>query len=249
MCPAMVVEGGVDRVESPSPRRRVLLVEAELAQRTLLSDYLSLEGYLVVPAADGLQALHLAAQMPPDLVLLDLDLPGLDGLEVCRRLRAESAVPILILTARTSLADKLTVFDLGADDYVTKPFVVEEVLRRVRALLRRVAATQLPAMLLDDGLYLGDLVIRPALREVLRAGEAVELSAREFDLLAFLAAHPKQVFARPQLLRLVWHYEYDVGDLNTVTVHMSRLRRKVEQQPGRPRHLRTVRGVGYTFEP
>jgi two-component system, OmpR family, response regulator VicR len=246
MCEAIAVEERVG-AESEGARRRVLLVEDDPALRTLLSDYLTLDDYRVLPAADGLQALRLAATTPPDLVLLDLVLPGLDGLEVCRRLRAASAVPILILSGRTQPEDLLLGFDLGADDYVIKPFRPQEVLRRVRALLRRVAATRLPAMLLDDVLHLGDLVIRPGLREVLRAGQTVELSAREFDLLAFLAAHPKQVFARPQLLRAVWHY--DVGDLNTVTVHMSRLRHKVELQPGRPRHLRTVRGVGYTFEP
>ncbi len=152
-----------------------------------------------------------------------------------------------MLTGRTTEADKLSGFHTGTDDYLTKPFAPRELLLRIKAIMRRVEATSVPAMLLDDALRVGDLVIRPALREVTRAGVPVELTAREFDLLYFLAAHPKQIFTRQQLLHHVWNY--DVGDQETVTVHMSRLRERVEPDPAKPRHLRTVWRVGYKFEP
>jgi DNA-binding response OmpR family regulator len=227
--------------------RRILLVDDDPAVRTLVAEFLRLEGYAVVEAADGVGALRAADARPHDLVILDLGLPGIDGLEVCRRLRAASAVPILMLTARSSEADKLSGFDVGTDDYLTKPFSPRELMARVRAIMRRVAATDVPAIVLDDALHVGELVIRPALREVTRGGEAVALTAREFDLLYYLAAHPRQIFTRQQLLHEVWNYDY--GDQDTVTVHMSRLREKVEAQPGKPRHLRTVWRVGYKFEP
>ena len=228
-------------------RRRILLVDDDPNVRAVVSEYLEIEDYAVLQAADGLGALRLAETCPPDLVILDLGLPGIDGLEVCRRLRAASAVPILMLTASTSEADKLSGFDAGTDDYLTKPFAPQELLVRIRAIMRRVAATSVPAMVLDDALRVGELVIRPALREVTRAGEPVALTAREFDLLYYLAAHPRQIFTRQQLLHEVWNYDY--GDQDTVTVHMSRLREKVEAQSGKPRHLRTVWRVGYKFEP
>jgi DNA-binding response OmpR family regulator len=228
-------------------RRRILVVDDDLAVREMVSQYLELEDYLVLQAANGVEALRLAKASPPDLVILDLSLPGIDGLEVCRRLRAVSAVPILMLTARTAEADKLSGFDMGTDDYLTKPFAPQELLMRIKAIMRRLEATSVPAMVLDDALRVGDLVIRPALREVNRAGAAVELTAREFDLLYFLASHPKQIFSRQQLLHHVWNYDF--GDQDTVTVHMSRLREKVEADPAKPSHLRTVWRVGYKFEP
>ncbi len=230
-----------------SPRRRVLVVEDEVSVREVVAQYLELEGFEVMAVATGPEALWLAAEHGPDLVILDLNLPGLDGFEVARRLRATSAVPILMLTGRTEEADKLAAFGVGADDYVTKPFQPRELVLRVQALMRRLAATSVPAMVLDDALRVGDLVIRPRLREALRDGVSVPLTAKEFDLLAFLAAHPKQVFSREQLLHHVW--QYDLGDLSTVTVHMSRLRAKVERDPARPYHLRTVWRVGYKFTP
>jgi DNA-binding response OmpR family regulator len=227
--------------------RRVMVVDDESSVRELLAQYLELEGFDVMPVATGAEALWLAADRTPDLVVLDLNLPGIDGFEVARRLRAASAVPILMLTGRAHEADKMAGFEAGADDYLPKPFQPRELVLRVHALMRRVAATSVPSIVLDDALRIGDLLIRPRLREAVRNGVPLELTSKEFDLLTFLAAHPKQVFTRPQLLRHVWQYE--TGDLNTVTVHMSRLRAKVEPHPSKPNHLRTVWGVGYKFEP
>jgi len=230
-----------------APRRRILVVDDEASIREVLTQYLQLEGFTVLQAADGVEALRSAEAQPPDLVVLDLMLPGMDGLEVCRRLRATSAVPILMLTARSDETDKLAGFAVGTDDYVTKPFSPREVVVRVQAIMRRIEATSVPAMVLDDTLHLGNLTIRPQLRYVEREGTPIELTAKEFDLLHFLATHPKQVFTRQQLLDNVWDYGY-YGDASTVTVHIRRLREKVELDPARPRHIKTVWGVGYKFE-
>jgi two-component system response regulator ResD len=231
-----------------APRRRVLVVDDEASIREVVAQYLALDGFTVAQAADGPEALRLAEAQPPDLVVLDLMLPGLDGVEVCRRLRARSAVPIVMLTARGEEADKLNGFDVGADDYVTKPFSPRELVVRVRAIFRRVEATQVPAMVLDDSVHVGSLVIHTQLRTVLRDGIPLDLTAKEFDLLHFLAGHPNQVFTRQQLLDHVWDIGY-FGDASTVTVHIRRLREKVELDPARPRLVKTVWGVGYKFEP
>jgi two-component system, OmpR family, response regulator ResD len=238
---------GMPKSESSIPRR-ILVVEDDAYVREAISQYLQIEGYDVVQAANGVDALKLAAAHPPDLVILDVMLPGMDGFEVASRMRAVSAVPILIVTGRVDEADKLAGFGVGADDYITKPFRPRELIMRVQAILRRMDAGGVPAMILDDALRVGDLVIRPQLREAVRDGVELDLTAKEFDLLYFLASHPKQVFTRQQLLQHVWHYSY-YGDSRTVTVHMRRLREKVEVDPARPRHLRTVWGVGYKFEP
>lgn len=234
--------------EASAPRRRVLVVEDEATIREVIAQYLELDGFAVLQAGDGIEALRLAGTQPPDLVILDLMLPGIDGLEVCRRLRAQSAVPIIMLTARGEETDKLTGFDLGADDYVTKPFSPRELVVRVRAIMRRMEATGVPAMVLDGALRIGALAIQPELRRVERDGAPIETTAKEFDLLYFLASHPNQVFARQQLLDHVWDYGY-YGDPSTVTVHIRRLREKVEVDAARPRHIKTVWGVGYKFEP
>jgi two-component system response regulator ResD len=235
------------RNEPPPERRRILIVDDDPYVREVIAQYLQLEGYEVMQATNGLQALTMASEHAPDLVVLDLMLPGMDGFEVASRLRAVSAVPILMLTGRADEADKLAGFGVGADDYMTKPFRPRELVMRVQAMMRRLEATSVPAMILDDALRVGDLVIRPRLREVTRDGATLDLTAKEFDLLYFLASHPKQVFTRQQLLQHVWHYDY-YGDSRTVTVHMRRLRQKVEVDPSRPRHLRTVWGVGYKFD-
>jgi two-component system, OmpR family, response regulator ResD len=235
-------------IEEAAARRRILVVDDERSIREVLAQYLKAAGFAVIEAADGAAALTLAAASPPDLVVLDLMLPGIDGMEVCRRLRAEGTIPILMLTARTEEEDKLAGFGIGADDYVTKPFSPREVVVRVQALLRRVEAFSVPAMVLDDTLRIADLVIRPQLRQVERDGELLDLTAKEFDLLHFLADHPRQVFSRQQLLNQVWDIGY-YGDASTVTVHICRLREKLEIDAARPRHLRTVWGVGYKFEP
>jgi DNA-binding response OmpR family regulator len=238
---------GMPRSESSIPHR-ILVVEDEAYVREAIAQYLQAEGYEVVQAANGVDALKLAATHPPDLVVLDVMLPGMDGFEVASRLRSVSAVPILIVTGRVDEADKLAGFSVGADDYITKPFRPRELVMRVQAILRRMDAGGVPAIILDDALRVGNLVIRPQRREVVRDGTPLDLTAKEFDLLYFLASHPKQVFTRQQLLQHVWQYSY-YGDSRTVTVHMRRLREKVELDPSRPRHLRTVWGVGYKFEP
>lgn len=231
-----------------APQRRVLIVDDEANIREVLGQYLQIEGFVIMQAADGLEALRLAQSTPPDLVILDVMLPGIDGLEVCRRLRTTSAVPILMLTARSDELDKLEGFRVGTDDYVTKPFSPREVVMRVQAIMRRLEATGLPAMVLDGTLHLGALVIRPQLRQVERDGIQLDLTTKEFDLLHFLATHPRQVFTRQQLLDHVWDYDY-FGDASTVTVHIRRLREKVEPDATRPRYIKTVWGVGYKFEP
>jgi len=241
----MIAAGGEG---SERPRRRILVVDDEASIREVLGQYLTLEGYAALLAADGAEALRLAQATPPDLVILDLMLPGIDGLEVCRRLRAASAVPILMLTARSDEADKIEGFRAGSDDYVTKPFSPREVVLRVRAILRRLEATSVPAMVLDGALRVGSLVIQPQLRQVTRDGASLELTAKEFDLLAFLARRPRQVFSRQQLLEHVWGFDSYI-DASTVTVHIRRLREKVEPDPARPQHLKTAWGVGYKFEP
>lgn len=237
-----------DQAENANARRRILVVDDESSIREVLTHYLEAAGFAVIEADDGATALRLASASPPDLVVLDLMLPGIDGMEVCRRLRAGNTIPILMLTAKTEEEDKLAGFGIGADDYVTKPFSPREVVVRVQALLRRVEALFVPAMVLDDTLRIGDVVIRPQLRQVERDGMPLDLTAKEFDLLRFLAEHPRQVFSRQQLLDQVWDIGY-YGDASTVTVHICRLREKLEVDASRPRHLRTVWGVGYKFEP
>jgi DNA-binding response OmpR family regulator len=230
------------------PRRRVLVVDDEPNIRDVLRQYLEVAGYVVGEAATGAEALRAAESRPPDLIILDLMLPGIDGVEVCRRLRQASAVPIVMLTARSEEPDKVDGFRAGADDYVTKPFSPREVVMRVEAIMRRLTATGVPAMVLDDTLHVGRLSIKPRLRTVERDGEPLELTSKEFDLLHFLASRPRQVFTRQQLLDSVWDIGY-YGDASTVTVHIRRLREKIEADPARPQHIKTVWGVGYKFEP
>lgn len=237
-----------ERQATAEQRRRVLIVDDEVSIREVLGQYLGLEGFDVLAAADGVTALQLFQGTPPDLVILDLMLPGIDGIEVCRRMRAVSAAPIVMLTARSEEADKLEGFRAGTDDYVTKPFSPREVVMRVQAIMRRLEATSVPAMVLGDTLHIGSLTIHPWLRQVERDGAPLDLTAKEFDLLHFLASRPHQVFSRQQLLDQVWDYSF-YGDSSTVTVHIRRLREKIELDPARPRHIKTVWGVGYKFEP
>jgi len=227
-------------------RSRILLVDDEPIVREVVEQYLRQEGFLVEVAADGAAALRRFAEARPDLVLLDLMLPGIDGLEVCRRIRIQSNVPIIMLTAKSDEMDTVIGLSVGADDYVAKPFSPRELVARVKAVLRR-ASTPAPA---DDGdpLHYGALTIRPDRRQVDIAGRPVELTAREFDLLVFLASHPGQVFSRDELLDKVWDWAF-ASDGGTVTVHIRRLRQKIESEPERPRYVKTVWGVGYKFEP
>lgn len=229
-------------------KRRILIADDDEPTRRLLAESLEEEGYQVQVAADGRQALDTASSFLPDLVLLDVKMPEIDGLEVARRLHAKSNVPIIMLSALVEDIDRVAGLSAGSDDYITKPVRPRELLLRMQSLLRRSEASEAADPPLEGDLRYDDLVIRPRLHIVERDGIPIDLSANEFDLLYFLASHPRQVFTRQQLLDHVWHYEY-FGDSNTVTVHMSRLRKKVEPDPANPRHLRTVWSVGYKFVP
>ena len=229
---------------------RLLVVEDDDVLRDLLARRFADAGYAVETAATGPDALAAAARAVPDLVLLDGMLPGLDGLDVCRRLRADHALlPILLLTARADELDRVVGLEVGADDYITKPFSVQEVLARVRAALRRSRAV---AERLDaapagvERFASGDLAIDAGRREVTRAGETVHLTVREFDLLLFLARNAERPFTRAQLLERIWGITYEGYD-RTIDSHVQRLRAKIEADPGQPRHVRTVWGVGYKF--
>lgn len=225
-----------------SSAEKILIVEDELPIADILRFNFEREGYRVWLAHDGDEALSSFARHQPDLVILDLMLPGRDGLDVCRELRRTSQVPILMLTARESEADKVLGLELGADDYVTKPFSPRELLARVRAILRRVQ----PPAGSEPVLRLGDLMIDAAAYRVERDGLELQLTPREFDLLHYLARHHGRVFSREALCREVWGYDY-FGDARVVDVTIRRLREKLEPDPGQPRYVRTRRGVGYYF--
>lgn len=203
------------------------------------------EGYQVSTAADGRQALAKIQAGTFDAILLDLMLPELDGLTVCREVRKRSAVPIIMLTAKGDDMDKILGLEIGADDYVTKPFNTKELIARIRALFRRIEALQQPGP--GERIAVGELVIHVPQRRAELAGRPLELTAREFDLLLTMAAHPGVVYTRQQLLDLVWGYDFQ-GDERTVDVHMRRLREKVEPDPGSPLYVKTSRGVGYFVE-
>src|SRR3954453_7928651 len=225
--------------------RRILVVEDETTLRETLADALEAEGFQVVQAADGRDALTRFRADHPDLVLLDLMLPELSGIEVCRIIRAESGVPIVMLTAKDSELDKVVGLELGADDYVTKPFSLRELTARIRALFRRseqVVAVDGPPAVVDLGPVQADL----GGRRLLRDGVVVPIKPKAFELLAFLIRHPGQVFTRDQLLERVWGYDY-AGETRTVDVHVHWLRSQVEEDPATPRFIHTVRGVGYVF--
>ncbi len=225
---------------------RVLIVEDEEIVAEVVERYLRRDGHNVRRVTDGLSALTEFVEFAPDLVVLDLMLPGMDGLDVCSEIRKTSNVPIVMLTSRKSEADKLTGLNLGADDYVTKPFSPREVAARVQAILRRSAPRAAEEQELGP-IRFGDLCIDETARTVEVRDSPTELTVREFDLLAFMARHPRQAFTRDALLTAVWGDEF-AGDDSTVTVHMRRLREKIEADPSRPRHLKTVWGVGYRFE-
>jgi len=223
---------------------KVLVVEDDPAVRSSLERSLAFEGYAVVTAADGEAGLAAVADHRPDAVVLDLGLPRVDGLEVCRRLRARGDdVPILVLTARGALGDRVAGLDAGADDYLPKPFALEELLARLRALVRRAKATDEARQVL----VVGDLRLDLRSREVTRAGGPIALTRTEYELLAVLAAHPRQVLTRAQLLDEVWGFDFDPTS-NTLEVYIGYLRRKTEDG-GLPRMIHTVRGVGYVIRP
>ncbi len=221
----------------------ILVVDDEPIVREVVATYLRKEGYRALEAGDGLTARDLIERTQPELIVLDVMLPGIDGLELCRWVRARSEVPVIMLTARGEEADRIVGLDLGADDYVTKPFSPRELVARVRSVLRRAPGS--PAARCIEA---GPLLVDAGTREVTRDGLALKLTAKEFDLLWFLASSPRLVFSRDQLMDRVWGYEaaFDTG---TVTVHVRRLREKIEEDPSRPRHVQTVWGVGYRFVP
>jgi DNA-binding response OmpR family regulator len=225
--------------------RTILVVDDESTLRETLVEALELEGFRAVPAADGREAIIKFRAEHPDLVLLDLMLPELSGVEVCRILRAESAVPIIMLTARDGEVDKVVGLELGADDYVTKPFSLRELTARIRAIFRRAeqaVATQPAPPLVDLGRVQLDL----AGHRLLRDGTPVPVKPKAFELLAFLVRNPGQVFTRDQLLERVWGYDY-AGETRTVDVHVHWLRSELEENPAEPKVLQTVRGVGYVL--
>jgi len=222
----------------------VLVVDDEPIVREVVVRYLQREGHTTLEADHGDRAREMLEQESPDLVVLDVMLPGTDGLELCRWIRARSELPVILLTARGEEADRIVGLELGADDYVTKPFSPRELAARVRTVLRRSA----PAEDARAQFSFGDITIDTRTRDVHKAGRELRLTAKEFDLLAFLAGNPRRVFGRDQLMTRVWGYEAAL-DTGTVTVHVRRLREKIETDPSEPVHLQTVWGVGYRLVP
>jgi two-component system, OmpR family, response regulator ResD len=222
----------------------ILVVDDEPVVRDVVVRYLQRDGFATLEAGNGDDARELIRTHEPSLVVLDVMLPGTDGLELCRWIRGRSELPVILLTARVDESDRIVGLELGADDYVTKPFSPRELAVRVRTVLRRTA----PAGEARRTIETGELVLDGGGRQVSRGGLVLALTLKEFDLLWFLASHPRLVFSRETLMERVWGYQaaFDTG---TVTVHMRRLREKIELDPAHPRHLQTVWGVGYRFDP
>lgn len=239
-----VESGWPDEPNDVEPRR-VLIVEDDPNLSDVVERYLRRDGFDVELTNNGESGVERALEWLPDLVVLDIMLPGIDGFEVCRRLRAETPIPIVMLTARTDEDDRVLGLELGADDYVTKPFSPRELTARVRAVLRR-SAGAVSGVAEGTPLRAGSLEVDPVAHEARRAGLPIHLTAREFELLVHLMRHPRRAFDRAELLESVWGWTY--GDAATVTVHVRRLRTKIEDDASAPRHLVTVAG-GYRFEP
>lgn len=225
-------------------QQRILVIDDEPRVREVVATYLQREGFKVLEAADAETARRHLAGPEPDLVILDIMFPGASGLDLLHDLRRTSATPVILLTARAEEADRVLGLELGADDYVVKPFSPRELVARVRTVLRRSNPVPVSQTIIHDGLML-DM----AAREVSVDGALVELTAKEFDLLAFMASNPRQVFSRTQLLEQVWDSSPDWQDPATVTVHVRRVRHKIESDPTQPRWLQTAWGVGYRFQP
>jgi two-component system OmpR family response regulator len=223
---------------------KIIIVEDDPNILEALKYNLGKEGYDTITAIDGVQALELARTNKPDLIVLDIMLPKMSGFEVCRILRKEMAIPIIMLTARDDEIDKVTGLDLGADDYMTKPFSMRELMARIRAMLRRV---EIQTVIPETPLSFGDLEVDTLHHVITRAGNTLNLSPKEFDLLVFLTSNNGLIFSRDQLLEKVWGYDYS-GDTRTVDVHIRWLREKIEANSEEPKRLITVRGVGYKFE-
>lgn len=222
--------------------RRVLVVDDDPTVAEVVTDYLRSAGFVVDRVADGFAAIEAVERISPDLIVLDRMLPGIDGIEACRRIRAAHSIPVILLTALGSEEDRIRGLEAGADDYLTKPFSPRELVLRVQSILRRSLTEYAPESPLDRGPF----HIDPAARLASLHGIPLQVTVREFDLLAFLLKHPHQAFSREELLSSVWGWVH--GDLSTVTVHVRRLREKIEPDPQHPRWLRTVWGVGYRFD-
>ena len=235
-------------VSNPDPPGRIVVVDDDPTVADVVGRYLVRDGHTVECVHDGYEALRRVAEEPPDLVVLDLMLPGMDGLEVCRRLRARWPIPVVMLTALGDETDRLVGFETGADDYVTKPFSPRELALRVRSVLRRSrGAWPFPDKLDLGAITDGDLVVDLSAHEVRADGKLIQLTSREYDLLVFLMRNPRKAFTREQLLTEVWSWTF--GDTSTVTVHVRRLREKLEPDPTMPKRIVTVWGVGYRYEP
>jgi len=232
--------------EALRPPHFILIVEDDTTVSEVVARYLEREGFEVETVADGYGAVDRATSRLPDAIVLDLMLPGLDGLEVFRRVRSFAPIPVIMLTARGNEDDRVLGLELGADDYVSKPFSPRELTARVKSVLRR-AESQPTAGDASKVIMAGDITVDIGARDVRVGGRPISLTVREFDLLVFLMLHRHQVFRREDLLEQVWGYTF--GDPSTVTVHVRRLREKVESDSSRPRHIQTVWGVGYRFEP
>jgi len=228
----------------PGSRGHILVVDDEPTITDVVARYLERAGYATTVAATGPEALRLASETSPGLVVLDVMLPGMDGLEVMRRLRERERVSVILLTAKGEHTDRIIGLRLGADDYVVKPFSPAELVARVDAVLRRVDTS--PE--LEEPISFGQLELDPVARRVTVRGAEAQLTVREYDLLHHFMRHPGQVFSRDQLMDLVWQYSF-YTDTSTVTVHLRRLRAKIEEEPSSPRWLQTVWGVGYRFQP
>ncbi len=227
--------------------RKILIVEDDPNIVDILKFNFIKEGYTVFVAMDGAEGLDLALSEHPDLILLDVMLPRMDGFEVCRRVREKASTPIIMLTAREEEVDKVLGLELGADDYITKPFSIRELTARVKANLRRTSIdTSKTSTDPANTIVSGDLVINIERYEVQKRGKTIEITLREFELLKFLAQQPEKIFSRETLLEKVWGYEY-YGDVRTVDVTVRRLREKIEDDPGMPHYIITKRGVGYYF--
>ncbi len=226
---------------------KILIVEDDHNLLDTLKYNLRKEGYDVVTAVDGAEALDVARREKPNLIILDLMLPKISGFEVCRILRKEMIVPILMLTAKAEETDKIVGLEIGADDYMTKPFSLRELLARVRAMLRRAKMVEMQPGSEETLLKVGDIEVDVARHQASKGTATLELTPKEFDLLAFLARNRSFVFSRDQLLEKVWGYDF-AGDTRTVDVHIRWLRQKIETDPNNPKHLITVRGTGYKLE-
>ncbi|MGQ0847640.1 MAG: response regulator transcription factor [Actinomycetota bacterium] len=231
-------------METNAEGARILVVDDEPRVREVVAGYLTRDGYRVRTAADGLTARQYLDEFKPDLVVLDLMLPGMSGIDFLGLIRRDGGLPVILLTARAEESDRVSGLELGADDYVVKPFSPRELVARVRSVMRRSIPKPGVAALTFD-----DLEIRPASREVLVGGRSVDLTAREFDLLWYLASHAPTVFSRGELLEQVWGSSPEWQDPATVTVHVRRVRQKIEKFPQAPRWVMTVWGIGYRFEP